>query len=414
MPIDQFKVLFQKIRQDFPDAEFFLLIQKAFENEVQDPRIVSKYPLPEGKILFKDLSEGFLKELSHLKPDLFIIPSNNPTYSGYSEIVRIGMHTGAKKILFIDENFRKRALSRLSAFLYLGKEYGKNPGWKTRAFEGLKRAYPWLKKRLIWFWTNAREGGLPYSFDEVRKYFTRIGYPPVPFRIEAGQFKEYLSKAAYPPEKVKKYGNYFLEKSLEHFLSLQFHSLNSESKIIDIAAANSPFADIVHRIFGCKVYSNDLVFKKGVTPLNDWHVQIGSDACHLPIENDVFDLMTLHCSFEMFREDQDIKLVREAARVLKKNGKMIILPLYMNEVFHNLRDPLTQEDPLPRVDKGAKLVYRKNYHGVAFARCYSVQALYERIIRNLKGMSLKICEITNGLEISPEIYIRWIAVFEKA
>lgn len=244
---------------------------------------------------------------------------------------------------------------------------------------------------------KAVNGDISYNLDNVGNAFSEIGFPPKKYNID-----------------IDAYGSYFPEKALEHFVSLSFsEKLNETSKIIDIANAGSPFPDIAHKIFGCHVYSNDLKFKKGVHKLSAWHIRLGCDAYKLPVKENTFDLVVLHCAFEIFEDEKDIGLIKKACRVLKKGGKLVILPLYMNELYHIFRDPRTSRINLPAIDRGARLVYRNNFHGVAFARFYNVDAFYKRVITNMQGFKLSIYRVQNLYEICKNCYLNWIAVFEK-
>ena len=56
--------------------------------------------------------------------------------------------------------------------------------------------------------------------------------------------------------------------------------------------------------------------------------QIGGNATHLPLDDSSIYLMTLHNSIEHFEGDDDSLFILECARVLKKSGELIILPIF--------------------------------------------------------------------------------------
>ncbi|MBI5153840.1 methyltransferase domain-containing protein [Candidatus Poribacteria bacterium] len=58
---------------------------------------------------------------------------------------------------------------------------------------------------------------------------------------------------------------------------------------------------------------------------------IGCDACELPLPDSSLDAMALHCSFEHFEGDSDTRFVREAMRVLRPGGGLLIIPFYCGE-----------------------------------------------------------------------------------
>jgi len=260
---------------------------------------------------------------------------------------------------------------------------------------------------------HAIDGDLQYDGEIVSEQFVNAGYPPVAYTIDTAEFKDYCFRYEDIYQTYREsYKDLFSEKALEHFISLTFTRLSEKSKVIDIANAGSPFPAIVHKKFGCDVWSNDLIFDRGMQR-DSWHTKIGGDACDLPIEDNFFDLAVLHCAFEMFESDADSRLVQKAERILKPGGKLVIIPLYMNEIYHVLRDPMTYRRPLPDIDHGAELIYRNNFYGCAFARFYSVDALLRRLIRCSRDLKLNVYRVLNAAEVATTCYVTWIAVFEK-
>lgn len=260
---------------------------------------------------------------------------------------------------------------------------------------------------------KAIHGDLPYDLDRVQRQFTDAGYKPEDYFIDIEAFNKYCLRheGVYRDYKAA-CGEAFAEKALEHLASLSFTSLSPNSKMIDIANAGSPFPEIVHSIYGCDVWSNDLTFARGIHR-QDWHTQIGADACHLPINDNFFDLAVLHCALEMFESDADIGLIREAERILKPGGKLVVIPLYMNETYHVFRDPKTNRNPLPKIDDGAELIYREDFYGVGFARFYNVAAFLKRLVDTMTKLDLTIYRVRNLSDIPATCYMNWIAVFKK-
>jgi SAM-dependent methyltransferase len=260
---------------------------------------------------------------------------------------------------------------------------------------------------------KAIHGDLPYDLDCVQRQFDDAGYKPVDYLVDLEAFNKYCMRheEVYRDYKAS-YGDIFFEKALEHFVSLSFTSLLPTSKMIDIANAGSPFPKIVHNIYGCYVWSNDLTFPTGVHR-NDWHTQIGGDACQLPVDENSFDLAVLHCALEMFEGDADMGLIREAERILKPGGTLVVTPLYMNETYHVSRDPKTCRNPLPKIDDGAELVYREHFYGVGFARFYNVAAFLKRLVDTTTKLDLTIYRVRNLSDIHAKCYMNWIAVFKK-
>lgn len=257
---------------------------------------------------------------------------------------------------------------------------------------------------------KAIQGDLPYQKEKVEQAFIGNGIAAIPYAVDVEAYLEFVGNGNYSDGE---YGDYFAEKSLEHFLSFQFSELNEHSLVVDVANAGSSFPQIVNGIFGCKVISNDLNFPPGEVVMQCWHTRIGCNACDLPLENETVDLMTLHCALEMFEGEDDINLIKEASRVLKMGGKMVIVPLYINEVYHVLRDPNNSRSVQPDIDEGSLLVYRKNFFEVAFARFYSVDALCKRLLANSEDLEFSVYKVQNSETIGANVYLYWIGVFEK-
>ncbi len=260
---------------------------------------------------------------------------------------------------------------------------------------------------------TAITGDLPYNSDVVSQQFIEAGYPPDDYYVDIKGFNEYCLRHEKAYQDYKEgLKELFIEKALEHYVSLSFCPLTPDGKVIDIANAGSPFPEIVHADYGCNVWSNDLAFPKGIHQ-RKWHTKIGGDACELPVNDNFFDLAVLHCAFEMFEGEADINLIRKAERMLKPGGRLVVIPLYMNETYHILRDPRTYRNPLPEIDEGAELVYRENFYGAAFARFYSVGALMKRLVNSAENLDFKIYRVRNLPELNAFCYMNWVGVFEK-
>jgi SAM-dependent methyltransferase len=261
---------------------------------------------------------------------------------------------------------------------------------------------------------TALDDDLPCDKDAVYRQFVNLGIHVADYEIDIAAFGIYLRRFIYPESYRCDNGRCFTEKALEHYLSYQCTRMDSKSVVLDVANANSPFPFIIHHATGCRVYSNDLCFPAGQRQLNDWHVMVGGNACHLPLADSSIDLMTMHCALEMFEGNDDMDIVREAARVLVPGGKLVILPLYMNQRHHILRDIRTDRDKLPEIDNGAELIYMNNFENVAFARFYNPEALRERLLQVRPDVLRFSCyRVTNATSISADCYLSWIGVFEK-
>lgn len=272
-------------------------------------------------------------------------------------------------------------------------------------------------KRYMESGSKAIDLPVPYSLDAVRSELKTLKVSLEKYYINVPEYHDFMqnnsdlySKSTYARQGISTLS----EKSLEHFLSFQFTDKGDDPLIVvDVASAWSPFPDIISRRFDCQVVCNDLSYREGLAFVRGkgWH--FGGYANDLPFADNSVDLMTLHCALEMFEGDSDIGVIAEAGRVLKKNGKLVVVPLYMHEADIVYCDPVAKRITLPVIDPKSTLVFRNNFMGIAFSRMYSPQSFVERLLNPHPGMKVTIMEIMNAAEVHPSVYARWIGVFEK-
>lgn len=236
------------------------------------------------------------------------------------------------------------------------------------------------------------------------------GFNVIDFEINVTDYRRYMNNAEY--HKFSYYycggkASNFTEKSLEHYLAARLLNLSKNDVYIDIANANSPTPEIYHKLYGCKVYRQDLVFPGGI------HRNIiGGDAGNMPVEDGFATKMALHCSFEHFEEDADIRFIKEASRVLKKSGKLCILPLYLFDRYAIQIDPSVLPKGGILFESDAMLYCTKGF-GNRHSRFYDVPHFIARIKNNLDDLKLTIYVIQNEKEVDPSCYVKFIALFEK-
>lgn len=148
---------------------------------------------------------------------------------------------------------------------------------------------------------------------------------------------EFLSFSSDFEDLCKNYQNpdIICEKKLEHYCAFKLLGLdkyNSDDIYVDVAACDSSFAKDLREKYNLKTYAIDLDKSAKFANLDYYLVQ---DASKTLFQDNSIKGMSLQCAFEMFRGDDDINLIKEAARILKKGGKMVIAPLYMHQKFTN-------------------------------------------------------------------------------
>lgn len=190
------------------------------------------------------------------------------------------------------------------------------------------------------------------------------------------------------------------QKLLEYFISYKFLTFIPSDVYIDIAAQDCPFAIFIHEKVGCQTFRQDLYYmKKGI---HDY--DIGGDASHLPLKEEVVSKISLHNSFEHFEGESDINFIREAQRVLLVSGKMIIVPIFFEEKYRIEKDAGWLDST------GEKHLWGK---GARFSRYYDADHFEKRIVQNSPSFKIQFYYIENILEMGPGCYGQLFAIFEK-
>lgn len=224
-------------------------------------------------------------------------------------------------------------------------------------------------------------------------------------KVPKPEFENFLQHSGYPDEYKHRFGDYYREKLLEHYISIKLLGFNGRDVLVDIAADQSYFAEYIQKAYKAKVYRQDLIYSEGIT--SGIVPMIGGNAANLPFHAGEISKMTLHCSIEHFEGDSDIRFLDEAERVLSPGGKVCILPLYLGEEYHFVYDPGC---PGGRFPPGAK-VYEKSGWGNRHCRVYSVEELKKRLVDG-NGLSLGIYHVDLS-EFGDGYYCYLAAVFTK-
>lgn len=243
--------------------------------------------------------------------------------------------------------------------------------------------------------------------EKIRKEFIDNGFEVIDYHIDKADFIQWLHEVNFPKEYSNSCGEVFTEKALEHYLSSRLLDLNENDVFVDIAAASSPWYDLSEKRYNCRTFAVDLHL-----PFKNDPRLIECDATDMPFDNESISKIALHCAYEMFENDADINLINEANRVLRKGGKMIIIPLYMD---HIQSSPKVSRKGI--VYGKARRVWRDDKYSVRFSRHYSVEAFKERIVDNRDKLNLKIYYFTNENEIKQNlddrVYVKFAACFTK-
>jgi SAM-dependent methyltransferase len=228
--------------------------------------------------------------------------------------------------------------------------------------------------------------------------------------LDPAGYRDFLDRARYDRFQYRQggAGKNFAEKSLEHYVAAFLLELAPGQVYIDIANLQSPTPEIYAEIFGVDAYRQDLRFPEGLHGKT-----IGGDAGRMPLPDGFADRMALHCSFEHFEGDADVRFAREAGRVLRPGGRVCILPLYLYPRYAVQTDPAALPTGGIAFENDATIFIARgwnNRHG----RFYDVPHLQSRLLPALAGLKLTILIVRNEKEIAPACYLKFIALLEKA
>jgi len=228
--------------------------------------------------------------------------------------------------------------------------------------------------------------------------------------IDVADYWKYIEAAEL--YKLKRYyggydGSSFPEKSLEHYLAAKLLKLEPDDIYVDVGSMQSPVVQVYHNLYRCKTYQQDLSYPAGIN--GD---MIGGDAGAMPVPDGFATKMGLHCSFEHFERDSDIRFIVEAGRVLRPGGRVCILPLYLFSHYAIQTDPAVLPEGGIEFGPDAVLYCKKGYRN-RHGRFYDVPHLISRVRNALNGLGLIIYSVTNAQQVHPSCSVRFIAVLDK-
>lgn len=230
-------------------------------------------------------------------------------------------------------------------------------------------------------------------YTNIRDRLRHNKVPVEDINIDIADFEEWLREFPKLKATYQNMGEVFIEKCLEHYLTFRFLNCSSQDIFIDIAAAGSPFADLLSEK-GITSYRLDLSYPEGIHGRN-----IGADAGDMPLSDNFAHILALHCAYECFMGDTDIKFIHEASRILHRNGRYGIIPLYLDDIYFVATSPYCDQNKVV-IEKEATKVWRDDSYVVPFSRHYSPEAFCHRIYSAIPSdMSGKVLFFKNLPEI---------------
>ena len=250
-------------------------------------------------------------------------------------------------------------------------------------------------------------GVVPY--EDITPELRAAGIRVRPWTVDATGVADYVQKAGYAslPYYDRGAAPNAYEKYLEHYLSMRLLAPTEGDVLVDIACMDSPFSEIVAELYGLSTYRQDITYPAGIRDR-----MIGGDAATMPVPDGFADHLVMHCSFEHFEGDSDIRFVREASRVLRPGGRLCILPLYTSQEYAIQTHPRGLRAQRIEFERG-DTVYVSDAWGPPHQRYYDTDAFLRRIVEELGDLELTIYRITNLEDLQGDCYLRFAALLRK-
>ena len=225
----------------------------------------------------------------------------------------------------------------------------------------------------------------------LKERFINAGMIVEERRIDVHSFERWLASF---PEMYEHYSGSVatIEKCLEHYLTFDWLTIRPNDLFIDIASAQSKWADILLGR-GYNTYKLDLEYPPGIRGR-----EIGADAGNSGLPDNSTSVLALHCAYETFINDADIRFIREAGRILRPGGRLAITPLYTAE-YYFIMSCAHLDLSNHHLDVGAIRIWREDDWEVNFSRHYSPEAFTERIYSQRGPLKGKIVYFNNLTEL---------------
>lgn len=228
------------------------------------------------------------------------------------------------------------------------------------------------------------------------------------------EFQSFENKLGFEKIYNKSRNQRYRRKIMEYYCVtklLNLENWNRKDIYVDIGAADSPFAKWLRENKEMNAFAVDL--SEGV--YHELPYYIKEDATNMHFQNSEVAGISMQSAFEMFAGSADIRFVKEASRVLKKGGRVVIAPLYLHKYYLSTVSPNYYQRGM--ADEKSMECIRTDCRGnLSFARFYNVDALNERILKPAAeyGLTALIYALPQNLvEKDQFVYLKFILVLEK-
>lgn len=209
--------------------------------------------------------------------------------------------------------------------------------------------------------------------------------------------------------------NRYKRKVCEYYMVENILKFNDEEReeyvYLDLMSSSSPWAWAIKKRYSINSYAVDI--QKPSKPVECF---VEADVTKLPFDCESVDGISIQSGMELLSGNDDMSMLREAERVLKPGGRMIISPMYI------YKEPVTlfgrsyyREG---QAEDGTKKYMRLDFN-IPFTRLYSVDTLKSRVLDVMKKVkwSLYIVSLDDSDELYDTrdtfIYLRYVLAYKK-
>ncbi len=241
---------------------------------------------------------------------------------------------------------------------------------------------------------------------QVIARFAELGIVVKALPISLWEYSLFCARAGYSEFYPGYAGANLPEKSLEHFLASSLLQPSSDDMVIDFVPEDSPFASIVSRLSGAKAVVQDSRPDAAASG-----TCLAARLPDLPVPDAFASKASLISFLNHCEGDLDVRLFRELARVIRPNGRVVVLPLYM------FTEPTAQTDPVwsaedVKFDPDVSIHCVEGW-GNRHSRFYSPQTLAARILQFNDQFRFTIYHVLGAEHVKGDIYMRFALLAER-
>jgi len=250
----------------------------------------------------------------------------------------------------------------------------------------------------------------PEELELIERDLRALGVEVADYSPSADAFRAFQGGNYFPDDYIGgRQSAVWDEKLLEHWIASERLGLldyGPGEVYVDVAAASSPWAHAVRTRKGIEAHAIDLeTVAAAYSGLSYYRIE-NATATSFPDAS--VKGASLHCAFEMFVGDDDVRFIGEVARILAPGGKVVILPLYMHTHYCAYSTP--EYFGKGYSDAGAREYVRLDCLGVPSSRKYDAAMLKSRVLDAVvsQGMRYTLLALRNKDELGNGIYCHFV------